>query len=177
MHQYFFLFETQQTWNNKEWVYLPPWSMAPAGSWCRSLSCRWSERRWWEPSKTQLQTSPSQRLDIESILFQQSGSTPAAPIPAKVMEKKENCYTVLDLIHLFKVKERHHCHSHEPFDKLNWNAALAKYWSNKKENTKLVLLWQSITKGKASYLLLNLQLLWSHTYSDFTASSQKDWLL
>jgi len=29
------------------------------------------------------------------------------------MEKKENRYTVLDLIHLFKVKEHHHhCYSH-----------------------------------------------------------------
>lgn len=154
MDRYFIVFKNQQNWNNKEWVYLPPWSMAPVGSWCRSLSCRWSERRRWEPSKTQLQTSPSQRLDIESILFQRSASTPAAPTPAKVVEKKENCYTVLDLIHLFKVKEQHHCHSQDLFNELSCDAALAEYRPNKKEHVRLVLLWQGVTKERASNLLI-----------------------
>lgn len=53
------------------------------------------------------------------------------------MEKKENCYTVLDLIHLFKVKERHHCHSHEPFDKLNWNL----HWQNTDLTKKKIQNW------------------------------------
>lgn len=40
MHQYFILLTTQQIQNSNKQMYLPLWSMAPGGSWCRSWSCR-----------------------------------------------------------------------------------------------------------------------------------------